>query len=165
MHEVVRLFHKRGRGPLGANGTEHGLSCRPTCKLRRSQQVCIFQQFHLYSWCAAPAFADHLLMTLTTRHLFILPKHSAAMSAKLNRHSVDTRMTPQARRELTLAQREVMWNLQREAVVTIVRPGDDPVPYKRQGNPAVNTPQCVRRRHALRKNSLIQVRDKIWLYR
>lgn len=54
-------------------------------------------------------------------------------------------------------QREVMWNLQRANVVTIVRPGDAPVPYKRQGNPAVNTPQGVRLRQALRKAPLIQV--------
>lgn len=83
------------------------------------------------------------------------------MTAKAHRHSVEARMTPQARKELTLAQREVMWNLQREGVVTVVRPGDNPVPYKRQGNPAVNTPQCIRRRHALRNNSLIQVKVKI----
>lgn len=66
-------------------------------------------------------------------------------------------MTPEERRELVRAQREVMWNLQKDYVVTVVRPGDDPVPYKRQGNPAVNTPQCVKRRQALRKEPLIQV--------
>lgn len=66
-------------------------------------------------------------------------------------------MTREERKELTRAQREVMWNLQNDSVVTIVGPGDDPVPYKRQGNPAVNTPQCVKRRQALRKKPLIQV--------
>lgn len=79
------------------------------------------------------------------------------MPANTSRRSVDAGMTVEERRELTRAQREVMWNLQREGVVTVVRPGDDPVPYKRQGNPAVNTPQCIRLRHALRKKPLIQV--------
>lgn len=55
------------------------------------------------------------------------------------------------------AQREVMWNLQKDYVVTVVGPGDDPVPYKRQGNPDVNTPLSVKHRLALRKQPLIQV--------
>lgn len=66
-------------------------------------------------------------------------------------------MTPGDHKELICAQREVIWNLQRDSVVTVVRPGDDPVPYKRQGNSAVNTPQCVRMRQSLKKNPLIQV--------
>lgn len=66
-------------------------------------------------------------------------------------------MTQEERRELARAQREVMWNLQKDEVVTIVRQGDDPVPYKRQGNPAVNTPISVRKRLALRNKPLIQV--------
>lgn len=66
-------------------------------------------------------------------------------------------MSQEERQELTRAQREVMWNLQKDYVVTIVSPGDDPVPYKRQGNPAVNTPSCIRRRLSLRKKPLIQV--------
>lgn len=66
-------------------------------------------------------------------------------------------MTQEERRELAHAQREVMWNLQKDEVVTIVRQGDDPVPYKRQGNPAVNTPISVRKRLALRNKPLIQV--------
>lgn len=66
-------------------------------------------------------------------------------------------MTPEERRELVRAQREVMWNLQKDYVVTVVSPGDDPVPYKRQGNPDVNTPLSVKKRQALRKKPLIQV--------
>lgn len=66
-------------------------------------------------------------------------------------------MTPEERRELVRVQREVMWNLQKDYVVTVVGPGDDPVPYKRQGNPAVNTPQSVKRRQALRNKPLIEV--------
>lgn len=74
------------------------------------------------------------------------------------RRSVDkTRMTPEERRELVRAQREVIWNLQKGDIVTIVNPGDDPVPYKRQGNPDVNTPLSVKKRQALRKKPLIQV--------
>lgn len=66
-------------------------------------------------------------------------------------------MTPEERRELVRAQREVMWNLQKGDIVTVVNPGDDPVPYKRQGNPDVNTPLSVKKRQALRKKPLIQV--------
>lgn len=66
-------------------------------------------------------------------------------------------MTQDERRELARVQREVMWNLQKDEVVTIVRQGDEPVPYKRQGNPAVNTPISVRKRLALRNKPLIQV--------
>lgn len=66
-------------------------------------------------------------------------------------------MTQEERRELIRAQREVITNLQKDYVVTVVRPGDEPVPYKRQGNPAVNTPNSVRQRLALKKKPLIQV--------
>lgn len=71
--------------------------------------------------------------------------------------AVVTGLSPEERRELIRTQREVIWNLQRDGVVTVVRPGDDPVPYKRQGNPSVNTPQSVRLRYSLRKAPLIQV--------
>ncbi|CAM9215265.1 unnamed protein product [Scytosiphon promiscuus] len=83
-----------------------------------------------------------------------------------SRRSVDKmRMTPDERRELVRAQREVMWNLQKDFVVTVVGPGDDPVPYKRQGNPDVNTPLSVRRRLALRKQPLIQeISSEYWCF-
>lgn len=67
-------------------------------------------------------------------------------------------MTAQERIDLVRAQREVAWNLQQDGIVTVMQPGDEPVPYKRQGNPAVNTPQSVRRRQSLRKKPLIQVK-------
>lgn len=73
-------------------------------------------------------------------------------------------MTLEERRELVRAQREVMWNLQKEYVVTVVGPGDDPVPYKRQGNPDVNTPLSVKKRQALRKKPLIQVPRVRYVY-
>ncbi|CAM9158044.1 unnamed protein product [Ectocarpus sp. 8 AP-2014] len=82
------------------------------------------------------------------------------------RRSVDkARMTPDERRELMRAQREVMWNLQKDSIVTVVSPGDDPVPYKRQGNPDVNTPLSVKRRQALRKKPLIQeISNEYWCF-
>lgn len=82
---------------------------------------------------------------------------TSRIDAEAHGSVVKTRMSPEERRELMRAQREVMWNLQKDYVVTIVSPGDDPVPYKRQGNPDVNTPLSVKKRHALRKKPLIQV--------
>lgn len=80
-----------------------------------------------------------------------------ASTPELGQGAANTRMTQEERRELARVQREVMWNLQKDEVVTIVRQGDDPVPYKRQGNPAVNTPISVRKRLSLRHKPLIQV--------
>lgn len=68
-------------------------------------------------------------------------------------------MTREERTEVAQARREVMLNLQGDNVVMTVSPEDDPVPYKRQGDAAVNTPRSIARRHALRKNPLIQVRS------
>lgn len=66
-------------------------------------------------------------------------------------------MTREERTELAQARREVMLNLQGDYVVMNVGAEDDPVPYKRQGDPAVNTPRSIARRHGLRKKPLIQV--------
>lgn len=88
---------------------------------------------------------------------YSLCMRSVGKAATRGESNTKVRMTPEERRELTRVQREVVWNLQRDYVVTVVGPEDEPVPYKRQGNPAVNTPQCVRRRQALRKKPLIQV--------
>eukprot|EP00903_Cladosiphon_okamuranus_P012631 g11817.t1 len=98
-----------------------------------------------------------------------LRRGSHRMSRTVNpgaRRSVDkTRMTPEERRELARAQREVMWNLQKGDIVTVVNPGDDPVPYKRQGNPDVNTPLSVKKRLALRKKPLIQeISHEYWCF-
>lgn len=85
------------------------------------------------------------------------PHSNRNLRATVRQGAVVTGLSPEERRELIRTQREVIWNLQRDGVVTVVRPGDDPVPYKRQGNPSVNTPQSVRLRYSLRKAPLIQV--------
>ncbi|CAM9693182.1 unnamed protein product, partial [Laminaria digitata] len=92
-------------------------------------------------------------------------RRDSQRTPELGQGAGNTRMTQEERRELARAQREVMWNLQKDEVVTIVRQGDEPVPYKRQGNPAVNTPNSVRKRMTLRKKPLIQeITNEYWCF-
>ncbi|CAM9804187.1 unnamed protein product, partial [Choristocarpus tenellus] len=65
-------------------------------------------------------------------------------------------MSDMERMEVRRLQWEIVQNLQSDEVVTTVNPGDAPVPYKKQGNPIVNTPQCVHQRHALRRSPFIE---------
>ncbi|CAB1109749.1 unnamed protein product [Ectocarpus sp. CCAP 1310/34] len=109
-----------------------------------------------------PAFIDRCPLHTRRRTL----QNGTNNVSPTPRRSVDkARMTPDERRELMRAQREVMWNLQKDSIVTVVSPGDDPVPYKRQGNPDVNTPLSVKRRQALRKKPLIQeISNEYWCF-
>jgi hypothetical protein len=74
-------------------------------------------------------------------------------------------ITPEEQQELRRQQSEVLYHIQTENVVIVIDPTQDPVPYKRQGDPTVNTPTSLRRRHGLRSSPLIrEIVEEYWSY-
>jgi hypothetical protein len=74
-------------------------------------------------------------------------------------------ITPEEQQELRRQQSEVLYHIQAENVVIVIDPTQDPVPYKRQGDPTVNTPTSLRRRHGLRSSPLIrEIVEEYWSY-
>ncbi|KAG5175740.1 hypothetical protein JKP88DRAFT_283370 [Tribonema minus] len=93
------------------------------------------------------------------------PSHRQAAAAQVTYHiradNVVTVRDPDKR----TGHVAVMYHIRADNVVTVRDPADAPAPYKRQGNPAVNTPVSLRRRQGLRASPLIQeIAEEYWAY-